>query len=181
MIVLPAEHEGKVDRAGVSPFYPVGVPGSTRDSPPRSERSGPLTDWMLNHEVALRFGCFFGVFAVMVLWELVASRRTLSQSRGKRWLLNLSLSALSSLTVRILFPAAAVGASILAEDSGWGLFNLVQIPRIVAIALSVAMLDLAIYLQHVMFHAVPLLWRLHMVHHSDQDFDVTTGIHLHRG
>ncbi len=124
-------------------------------------------------------GCFFAVFAVMALWELVASRRELSQSRGKRWLVNVAISAVGSLTVRILFPAAAVGAALLAEQRGWGLFNQVELSRTLTVIISIAVLDLAIYLQHVMFHAVPMLWRLHMVHHSDQDFDLTTAIRFH--
>jgi sterol desaturase/sphingolipid hydroxylase (fatty acid hydroxylase superfamily) len=138
-----------------------------------------LSDWILAHEPVLRLGTFFGVFAVMALWELAASRRELSQSRGRRWLANLGILILGSLIVRVLFPTAAVGLSLIAQRDGWGLLNRFDLPFILSFVLSVILLDLAIYLQHVMFHAVPALWRLHMVHHSDQDFDLTTGIRFH--
>jgi sterol desaturase/sphingolipid hydroxylase (fatty acid hydroxylase superfamily) len=138
-----------------------------------------LKDWILANEPALRLGFFAAVFAVMALWEFTASRRELSQPRGKRWLANLSLSALGSLCVRLLFPAAAVGVALLSEQRGWGLLNQVELPRIFSVVVSVLLLDLAIYLQHVMFHVIPLLWRLHMVHHSDRDYDLTTGVRFH--
>jgi sterol desaturase/sphingolipid hydroxylase (fatty acid hydroxylase superfamily) len=134
---------------------------------------------MFGHEVALRLGCFAAVFVVMASWEFVASRRVRTQPRGKRWFLNLAIAALDSLCVRALFPAAAVGLALVAEQRGWGLFNQVELPRILAIVLSIVLLDLAIYVQHAMFHWVPVLWRLHMVHHSDQDFDLTTGVRFH--
>jgi sterol desaturase/sphingolipid hydroxylase (fatty acid hydroxylase superfamily) len=138
-----------------------------------------LSEWLLEHEPALRLGCFAVIFAVMASWEFAASRRERVQSRGKRWFLNLVLSALSMLTVRILFPTAAVGIALVAEQRGWGLFNQVELPRLLAIILSVVLLDLAIYAQHAVFHFVPVLWRLHRVHHSDRDFDLTTGIRFH--
>ena len=138
-----------------------------------------MSDWILAHEPALRFGTFFGIFVIMALWELVASRRELSQPRGRRWFANLGILVLGSLLVRVLFPAAAVGLALLAEGEGWGLLNRVDLPGALSFVLAVLVLDLAIYLQHVMFHAVPALWRFHMVHHSDQDFDLTTGIRFH--
>jgi len=138
-----------------------------------------LRDWILAHEPALRLGCFAAVFVVMATWESVASRRERAQSREKRWFLNLSLSIFSSLVVRVLFPAAAVGMALVAEQRGWGLFNRVELPGAVTVVLSIVLLDLAIYVQHAIFHWVPMLWRLHKVHHSDQDFDLTTGIRFH--
>jgi len=138
-----------------------------------------LRDWILANEPALRLGCFATVFVVMASWELVASRRERSQPRGKRWFLNLALSIFSSLVVRLLFPAAVVGMALVAEQRGWGLFNRVELPGAVAVVLSIVLLDLAIYVQHAIFHWVPVLWRLHKVHHSDQDFDLTTGIRFH--
>ena len=138
-----------------------------------------MTDWLLAHEPALRLGCFAAVFAVMALWEFVASRRERSQPRGKRWFLNLALSVLSSVLVRVLFPTAAVGMALVAGQRGWGLFNQVELPHVLSVVLSVVLLDFAIYVQHAIFHWVPVLWRLHMVHHSDQDFDLTTGIRFH--
>jgi sterol desaturase/sphingolipid hydroxylase (fatty acid hydroxylase superfamily) len=143
-------------------------------------RQGNLVnDWIVANEPALRLGTFFGVFAVMAVWELVASRRELSQSRGKRWFANIGILVVGSLIVRVLFPTAAVGLALFAKSEGWGLLNRIELPPVLAFILSVVLLDLAIYLQHVMFHAVPALWRLHMVHHSDQDFDLTTGIRFH--
>ncbi len=138
-----------------------------------------MKDWILTHEPILRFGTFFAVFAVMALWELVASRRKLSQSRGKRWFANLGIMLLSSLVVRLLFPAAAVGLALLVERESWGLLHRIDLPSALLVILGVILLDVCIYLQHVMFHAVPLLWRFHMVHHADQDFDFTTGIRFH--
>jgi sterol desaturase/sphingolipid hydroxylase (fatty acid hydroxylase superfamily) len=138
-----------------------------------------LKDWILGHEPALRVGSFVAVFAIMALWELVAARRELSQSRGRRWFANLTMLVVGTLLIRVVFPAAAVGAALVAEGNGWGLFNLVELPRGLSVALSFVLLDLTIYLQHQAFHAVPVLWRLHMVHHTDQDFDVTTGIRFH--
>ena len=138
-----------------------------------------MTDWLLAYEPALRLGCFAAVFAVMALWEFAASRRERSQPRGKRWFLNLTLSVFNSVVVRVLFPTAAVGMALVADQRGWGLFNQVELPHVLSVVLSVVLLDFAIYVQHAIFHWVPVLWRLHMVHHSDQDFDLTTGIRFH--
>lgn len=134
---------------------------------------------MLTAEVALRLGAFAAVFAGMGVWERLAPRRGLRAPRRSRWTANLGLVALNTLVLRLLFPAAAVGAAALAADRGWGLLTLVALPAGVAAALSVVALDLAVYLQHVVFHAIPTLWRLHQVHHADLDFDVTTGLRFH--
>lgn len=135
--------------------------------------------WALGHEPAVRLGAFFGMFALMAIWEAVAPRRTRLLPRRVRWLHNLGLVVLNSLILRLLFPLAAVGFALLAAGRGWGLLNAFALPFWWAFALSVIALDFAIYLQHVMFHAVPLLWRLHRVHHADADFDVTTGARFH--
>ena len=87
--------------------------------------------------------------------------------------------AIDIILVRIIFPTAAVGAALVCEAQGWGLFNAVAIPFAVAVLVSVILLDLAIYLQHALFHAVPALWRLHRMHHADLDIDVTTGVRFH--
>jgi len=138
-----------------------------------------LRDWVFQHEPALRLGTFLAILAAMAIWEIVAARRALSQSRPIRWWANLGLAVVDSLVVRLLFPAAAVGVALIAEQRGWGLLNHFEIPYVVALVVAFLLLDLAIYLQHVMFHAVPLLWRFHLVHHADQDFDFTTGIRFH--
>ena len=138
-----------------------------------------MNDFILNHEPAIRLSCFFGVFAVMAVWELLAPRRRLSQSKGRRWLNNLELVVFNTALLRLIFPLAAVGVAASAELNGWGLFNRVAVPAWLALSASVIILDAVIYLQHVMFHAVPLFWRLHRVHHADLDFDVTTGSRFH--
>ncbi len=138
-----------------------------------------FSDFVLNNELPIRLGFFFGVFGVMALWEVVAPRRALQTSKGVRWLNNLGLVFLNSLVLRLLFPAAAVGMALFASGQGWGLFNYIEAPLWVAVLASVVVLDFFIWLQHVMVHAVPALWRLHRVHHADLDFDVTTGARFH--
>jgi len=138
-----------------------------------------FNEWALGHEPAVRLGAFFGMFTLMAIWEAVAPRRARLLPRRVRWLHNLALVVLNSLILRLLFPLAAVGFALLAAEHGWGLLNAFDVPFWWAFALSVIALDFAIYLQHVMFHAVPLLWRLHRVHHADADIDVTTGARFH--
>jgi sterol desaturase/sphingolipid hydroxylase (fatty acid hydroxylase superfamily) len=92
---------------------------------------------------------------------------------------NLGLTVVNTIAVRLALALGAVSVAIIAEDRGWGLFNNLDLPAWLSITLAVLALDLAIYLQHVLFHAVPALWRLHMVHHADLDIDVTTGVRFH--
>ncbi len=136
-------------------------------------------DLILEHELAIRLGFFFGIFAIMAVWELVAPRRALTVSKVLRWANNLGLVFLNSFLLRLLFPAAAVGVAAVAQQKGWGLLNLYEIPFTVAVVLSVIVMDFVIWVQHVMFHAIPVLWRLHRVHHADLDYDVTTGARFH--
>ena len=136
-------------------------------------------DLILGHEVAIRLSFFFGVFTVMAVWELITPRRVLSVSKAIRWANNLGLVFLNSIVLRLLFPAAAVGVAAFAGQHGWGLLNYYEMPFTLAVILSVVVMDFVIYLQHVMVHAVPLLWRLHRVHHADLDYDVTTGARFH--
>jgi sterol desaturase/sphingolipid hydroxylase (fatty acid hydroxylase superfamily) len=131
------------------------------------------------HEPIIRLGCFASVLLLVAIWEALAPRRRPTVGRPVRWLSNLGLVALDTLLVRFLVPLGAVGMALLAAERGWGVFNNVPVPAWLAVALAVVALDLVIYLQHVMFHAVPLLWRLHMVHHADLDFDATTGVRFH--
>ena len=138
-----------------------------------------FNEWALGHELAIRLGAFFGMFALMAIWEVASPRRARLLTRRVRWLHNLALVVLNSLLLRLLFPLAAVGFALLSAERGWGLLNAFDVPFWWAFALSVIALDCAIYLQHVMFHAVPLLWCLHRVHHADADFDVTTGARFH--
>lgn len=136
-------------------------------------------DWTFDGEPWIRLAAFFGVFAAVALWELAAPFRTLTLHKPRRWARNLGLVAVDTLFVRLLLPAGAVGMAWYAAERGWGLFHLVDTPHWLTVLVSVVVLDLVIYLQHVVFHAVPALWRLHMVHHADLDFDVTTGTRFH--
>jgi sterol desaturase/sphingolipid hydroxylase (fatty acid hydroxylase superfamily) len=137
------------------------------------------SEFILTHEIAIRLGFFFGIFAIMAVLELVAPRRVETVSKAVRWANNLVLVFLNSFILRLLFPAAAVGMAVFANEQGWGLFNHYDVPFAAAIVLSVVAMDFVIYLQHVLVHAVPILWRLHRVHHADVDFDVTTGARFH--
>lgn len=138
-----------------------------------------LDTWILSHEPAVRLGFFFGVFGLMALWEILSPRRRLLIPKLSRWANNLGLVVLNTLVLRLLFPAAAVGMTAFAVERGWGIFNYVNVPNALAVLASVVALDFVIYLQHVMVHAVPILWRLHRVHHADLDYDVTTGARFH--
>ncbi len=138
-----------------------------------------LAQVVLAHEVAIRVGCFLGVFVLVALWEGMAPRRALILPRALRWTSNLGLVLLNSLLLRLMFPMAAMGVAAFAAAHGWGLLNHFDVAWEVALPLSVIALDLVIWLQHVMAHAVPALWRLHRVHHADPDFDLTTGARFH--
>ncbi len=135
-------------------------------------------------EIAVRIGSAALVFTAMALWEWRAPRRQLAVGRWPRWPGNLGILALDIVAVRLLVPTAAVGVALLAGSRGWGLFNLIGLPSHklgygAAIVIGVIALDLVIYTQHVVFHHVPVLWRLHRMHHADLDIDVTTGIRFH--
>jgi sterol desaturase/sphingolipid hydroxylase (fatty acid hydroxylase superfamily) len=130
-------------------------------------------------EVLIRISAFALVFAAMALWEIAAPRRRLVAGRKPRWPGNLGILVVDALAVRILIPTAAVGAALLAAGRGWGLLHVAGLRLSVAALLGFLVLDLVIYGQHVLFHKVPLLWRLHRMHHADLDIDVTTGGRFH--
>ena len=134
---------------------------------------------LLQNEMAIRLAVFFGVLALVAGVEVIVPRRRLTVSKLRRWLSNLGIVFLNSALVRLLLPATAAGFAVFAASRGWGVFNILEAPAWVGIIASVVILDFAIYLQHVMFHAVPALWRLHRMHHADLDFDVTTGARFH--
>jgi sterol desaturase/sphingolipid hydroxylase (fatty acid hydroxylase superfamily) len=138
-----------------------------------------MSELLLGNEPVIRLSFFLGILAAMALWELAAPRRRNEIPRLLRWSNNLALVVVDTIFVRLTFPVAAVGLALSAQQQGWGLFNLFDLPGWAAFLLSMLVLDLAIYLQHVMFHAVPALWRLHRMHHTDLDFDVTTGLRFH--
>lgn len=138
-----------------------------------------MESYLLQHEPWVRMGAFGLVFGAMALWELFAPRRILAHARARRWPANLGIVVLDALLVRLIVPTAAVGLAVVAAERGWGLLNQLQVPAWLAFVLAVLALDLLIYVQHVLFHAVPALWRLHRMHHADLDFDVTTGARFH--
>lgn len=134
---------------------------------------------LLTTESSLRLAVFFGVLAVMAVWEVLGPRRGRTLSRRLRWTSNLGIVAVDTLVVRLVFPVTAVGVAEWTRTQGWGLLNVVPVPGGPAVVIAVVVLDLAIYVQHVLFHRVPVLWRLHRMHHADVDFDVTTGLRFH--
>ncbi len=138
-----------------------------------------MSDAVLGHEPLIRVSVFAGIFALMAAWEIVAPRRERRLARGTRWPGNIGVVILDTLLVRLLFPTTAVGLALIAEARGWGLIPALGLPAWAAVPLAVMALDLAIYLQHVLFHAVPALWRLHRMHHADTEIDVTTGARFH--
>jgi sterol desaturase/sphingolipid hydroxylase (fatty acid hydroxylase superfamily) len=133
----------------------------------------------LSYEPLIRLSAFAGVFAVLAIWEFVGPRRKQLIARRWRWPNNLGVVAVNTMLIRVLFPTTAVGLALIAQARGYGLFNVTPVPAWLAVVASVIILDLAIYLQHVLFHAVPALWRLHRMHHADLEFDVSTGLRFH--
>jgi len=139
-----------------------------------------LAESLLAYEPLIRIGAFAGVLLAMMLWERLAPRRPQAIGRRARWPSNLGVVVVDTVVVRLLVAVPPVGLALVAEERGWGLFNAVAPPPPwLAIAASVILLDLVIYLQHVLFHAVPALWRLHRMHHADLEFDTTTGVRFH--
>lgn len=134
-------------------------------------------------ETTLRLGVFLVVFGIMAAAEMMRPKRRLNHDRGRRWLTNLSIVAVDSLVVRLMgafaIPLAAVAAAFYAARQGWGLFNWLDWPMWLEVLISMVVLDLAIWFQHLVSHKVPVLWRLHQMHHADVDIDVTTAIRFH--
>lgn len=133
----------------------------------------------VNAELAIRVGAAAGLFALLALWEVLAPRRTLTAGRAPRWPGNLGILLLDAALVRLLIPVAAVGVAVIAAQRGWGLLNITPWPGWLEVLIGFVVLDLAIYAQHVLFHKVPVLWRLHRMHHADLDIDVSTGLRFH--
>jgi sterol desaturase/sphingolipid hydroxylase (fatty acid hydroxylase superfamily) len=130
-------------------------------------------------EAGIRLGAFVVVLTSMALWEAAAPRRARSYSRSLRWPSNLAIVALNNALVTILLPATAVGLALIGERRGWGLLNHLPVSSWIRIVAAAVLLDGAMYLQHVMFHVVPALWRVHRMHHADLDLDVTSGTRFH--
>lgn len=138
-----------------------------------------MPDLLLENEPLIRLSFFLGILVTMAIWEVATPRRRREIPRFLRWTNNLGVVVVDTLLVRLTFPIVAVGLALYAAEHGWGLFNVLPTPVWFAFVVSVVALDLVIYLQHVMFHAVPALWRLHRMHHADLEFDVTTGLRFH--
>lgn len=136
----------------------------------------------MENETLIRLGVFLGLFALLAAVEALAPRRVRSQSRSHRWVTNWGITLANTLTLRAIafaLPLLAVGAAVDANAQGWGLFNALGWPVWLEFVLAVLILDFSIWLQHLITHKVPLLWRLHQVHHADVDMDVTTAIRFH--
>ncbi|WP_163574358.1 sterol desaturase family protein [Halomonas faecis] len=138
-----------------------------------------MNDTLMAQEPWIRIAAFGSVLLLMAVWEVLAARRSQQVRRWQRWPSNLLIVVVDTLTVRLVFPLAAVGAALVSADKGWGVFHLIAAPGWLAILVSVVVLDMAIYFQHRLFHAIPWLWRLHRMHHADLEFDVTTGLRFH--
>lgn len=134
---------------------------------------------ILAFEPHIRLSAFFGVFAVMAIYELFAPRRALTVSKGLRWFSNLGIVVLNTAIARVVLPMAPVAFAVLCAERGWGVLNLLEGPLWFEVVFAIVIMDFAIWLQHVMVHAIPVLWRLHRLHHADQDYDVTTGARFH--
>jgi len=130
-------------------------------------------------EGAIRLSIFLGVLILMGALEALFPARERVQKRSSRWVTNLGLVIIDTLAIRVLFPIIAVGAALWASANGWGLLNLVSLPVWLAVFLAVIILDMMIYWQHVAFHKIPVLWRLHKVHHADRDLDASSGLRFH--
>ena len=133
----------------------------------------------MEHAITIRLISFVLIFILVALWEIRMPRRTMTTSKKWRWLNNLSIIAINPVLLRLVFPVLAIGMAQKAQANGWGLLNHFGTPSVIATVAGIVAMDLVVYLQHVMFHAVPTLWRLHMVHHADLDYDLTTGLRFH--
>ncbi|OCC15857.1 putative sterol desaturase [Dissulfuribacter thermophilus] len=134
---------------------------------------------LIYSEAGIRLIFFFFVISIMAIWEILRPKRQLIENKIRRWKKNLLIIIIDSITLKLVFPVTLVSIAAGAEAAHWGLLNHFEISRPVAFIMGFLAMDLSIYLQHLMFHAVPILWRLHMVHHADMDIDVTTGLRFH--
>jgi len=134
---------------------------------------------LTTHEAYVRIGIFLGLFIVIAIGETIFPRRVPGYPKIARWFNNLSITLLNTIALRLLFPLVPVGFASYCAGKGFGILNNLEFSLWIKIVISVIVLDFIIYLQHFIFHALPLLWRLHVVHHTDMDFDITTGLRFH--
>jgi sterol desaturase/sphingolipid hydroxylase (fatty acid hydroxylase superfamily) len=130
-------------------------------------------------EIGLRLLIFPALMLVLAVWEVMLPRRRWQLARPWRWISNLGLALLNNVVLRVLAPLGLAGIALWAEERRLGLLHLFDLPEVVGVVVTVLLLDLIVYTQHVVFHRVPILWRLHLVHHADLDFDFTTGVRFH--
>ncbi len=128
---------------------------------------------------AIRFTIFLGVFALMLLLESLIQRHPTVDSKPRRFAINLGLTGIDIITVKIFFGTAAVGAAAFASERSWGVLNYLEWPLWLEMTLAVILLDFSIYVQHVVVHMIPFFWRFHKVHHTDLDLDVSSGLRFH--
>lgn len=136
----------------------------------------------MEHEATIRLSIFLGLFAILALTEALAPRRIRSQKRSQRWVTNWGITIANAVLLRVMavaLPLLAVGAAVDAQAQGWGLFNALGLPLWIEVIAAILILDFVIWAQHLITHKVPVLWRLHRVHHADVDMDVTTAIRFH--
>ena len=138
-----------------------------------------MLDYLVAHDGAIRMFFFLGILTAMAVWELRMPRRALAANKRQRWIANLGIVVLDSFVIRLVVPLLPVALAVMCAERGWGVMNILDLPLWLEFILSIVVLDFVVYLQHVMFHAIPTLWRLHMVHHSDIDLDVTSGNRFH--
>ena len=135
--------------------------------------------FIIDNEVFIRLVSFFGIFLFMAVWETVAPRRSLTRSKSTRWINNLMLTFLNSLILRAILPLSALGVALFSMEQNWGILNMLDIPQPAGGIMAMIIFDLTIYTQHLLFHKIPVFWRLHRMHHTDLDIDVTTGARFH--
>jgi len=138
-----------------------------------------LESWILLHENTLRLTCFLSIFFLIAIFEWIKPRRIQSAYRPNRWFINLALASISTLAIRLIVPMGLIAIALEIKQQNLGLFNLISLPYWLSILLAIAVLDFSIYWQHRLFHKVPILWRIHKVHHSDRSYDVSTGFRFH--
>ncbi len=130
-------------------------------------------------EDLIRMGSYLSVLAIMATWELIAPLRPLTASKLCRWGSNLTIVILNTAIARLFLMGGVMATAVMAQERGWGLLNQVDGPVWLEVGVAILALDLIIYAQHQVFHYVPILWRFHMMHHSDLDLDVTNGVRFH--
>ena len=138
-----------------------------------------MKEFFFQYESYIRLSSFLGLYALLTIWEISSPKRKLEHARRLRWVSNFGLIIISSILVRFIFPTAAVGIALLVEKNQWGLLYYFDLSVVMHFVIAFILMDLSLYFQHVMFHALPLFWRFHRVHHTDLDFDITTGLRFH--